>query len=90
MRDMKKSDVSTTSNLNLPHAENKHGYYGASVEVCKTENDGVEYGSVLGCNANNGNASVRTANCNNHAGNGNNNYVGSWSVNLGRKTMMHT
>lgn len=78
-----KSDVSTTNQNALPHDREGRGYYGASVEVAQaTESDGVENGSVLGCNANNWNpnASCRTANCNNHAGNGNDNYVGSWSV----------
>ena len=78
-----KSDVSTTNQNALPHDREGRGYYGASVEVAQaTDSDGVENGSVLGCNANNWNpnASCRTANCNNHAGNDNDNYVGSWSV----------
>lgn len=78
-----KSDVPTTVQQALPHTEMECGYYGASVEVTNvTESDGVENGSVWGCNANHWNpyASCRTANCNNHAGNGNDNYVGSWSV----------
>lgn len=36
-------------------------------EVNTSENEGGENGSVSGCNANNGQASVRTANCNNNA-----------------------
>ena len=78
-----KSDVSTTIQRALPHTEMECGYYGASVEVTNvTDSDGVGNGSVFWCNANNWNpnASCRTANCNNHAGNGNDNYVGSWSV----------
>ena len=57
------------------------GYVGV---VCKdgkpSESEGGENGSVSGCNANNGNASVRTANCNNYAGNGNDNYAGAFAV----------
>lgn len=47
--------------------------------TCKTE--GEKNGSVVGCNANNSQVSARTANCNNHAGNGNNNYAGAFAVN---------
>ena len=78
-----KSDVSTTNQNALPHHREGRGYYGASVEVAQaTESDGVENGSVLGCNANNWNpnASCRTADCSGHAGNGSDGYVGSWSV----------
>lgn len=88
-----KSDVSTTNQNALPHHRDGRGYYGASVEVAQaTESDGVENGSVLGCNANNWNpnASCRTANCNNHAGNGNDNYVGSWSVTKEINQICHT
>lgn len=88
-----KSDVSTTNQNALPHHRDGRGYYGASVEVAQaTESDGVENGSVLGCNANtwNPNASCRTANCNNHAGNGNDNYVGSWSVTKEINQIYHT
>lgn len=88
-----KSDVSTTVQQALPHTEMECGYYGASVEVTNvTESDGVENGSVFGCNANNWNpnASCRTANCNNHAGNGNDNYVGSWSVTKEINQICHT
>lgn len=88
-----KSDVSTTNQNALPHEQEGRGYYGASVEVAQTtESDGVENGSVLGCNANtwNPNASCRTANCNNHAGNGNDNYVGSWSVTKEINQICHT
>ena len=49
-------------------------------EVNTSENEGGENGSVSGCNANNGQASVRTANCNNNAGNGNDNYAGAFAV----------
>lgn len=44
---------------------------------------GMGYGSVVGCNANNGNASARTANCNNRADNSNDNYAGAFAVNDG-------
>lgn len=46
-----------------------------------SDSEGGENGSVVGCNANNGNASARSANCNNHAGNGWNNYAGAFAVN---------
>lgn len=48
----------------------------------KGESAGEEYGSVVGCYANTWNpqASLRTANCNNHAGNGNDNYGGAFAV----------
>ena len=52
--------------------------------MCKGVNppksEGGENGSVSGCTANNGQASVRTANCNNNAGNGNDNYAGAFAV----------
>ena len=55
------------------------GYDSAHTDdVCKTE--GEKNGSVVGCNANNSHVSARTANCNNHAGNGNNNYAGAFAV----------
>lgn len=40
-------------------------------------------GSVVGCNANNGNASARTSNCNNRADNSNDNYAGAFAINNG-------
>lgn len=43
-------------------------------------NVGRENGSVVGCNSNNSNASARTENCNNNAGNGNDNYAGTFAV----------
>lgn len=49
------------------------------------KNEGEENGSVVGCNANNGNASARSANCNNNAGNGNDNYAGAFAVNRGTR-----
>lgn len=57
-----------------------HGERIADV-LCKSE--GEEYGSVCGCNVNNGQASARTANCNNGAGNGNDNYAGAAAVDNG-------
>lgn len=44
------------------------------------DSEGGEHGSVVGCNANNGNASARTANCNNAASNGNDNYAGAFAL----------
>lgn len=38
------------------------------------------HGSVVGCDAVNGNVSARTAHCNYHAGFGNNNYAGAFAV----------
>ena len=38
------------------------------------------HGSVLGCDANNGAASVRAAGCDGHAGHSYGSYVGSWSL----------
>lgn len=48
--------------------------------VTPTKSEGGEHGSVVGCNANNGNASARTANCNNAASNGNDNYAGAFAL----------
>lgn len=36
--------------------------------------------SVAGCNANNSNASLRTLNANNSAGNANSNYAGAFAL----------
>lgn len=41
---------------------------------------GKEKALAVGCNANNGNASARTANCNNAVSNGNDNYAGAFAV----------
>lgn len=51
----------------------------------KGDSAGEDDGSVVGCNANTWNpqASLRTANCNNHAGNGNDNYAGAFAVDKG-------
>ena len=38
------------------------------------------HGSVVGCFANNGSVSARTASCGNHAGSGNSNYAGAFAV----------
>lgn len=57
--------------------------------VTPTKSEGGEHGSVVGCNANNGNASARTANCNNAASNGNDNYAGAFALvngNVGTST----
>lgn len=48
--------------------------------VTSPKSEGGEHGSVVGCNANNGNASARTANCNNAASNGNDNYAGAFAL----------
>ena len=45
-----------------------------------SESEGEENGSVCGCNANNGRASVRSVNGNNNAGNSNGNYAGAFAV----------
>ena len=44
------------------------------------KSEGKEKALVVGCNANNDNASARTANCNNAASNGNDNYAGAFAV----------
>lgn len=53
-------------------------------EPCATDkggnSEGKEAALAVGCNANNGNASARTANCNNAASNGNDNYAGAFAV----------
>ena len=53
-------------------------------EPCATDgggnSEGKEKALVVGCNANNGNASARTANCNNAVSNGNDNYAGAFAV----------
>ena len=41
---------------------------------------GKEKALVVGCNANNANASARTANCNNAVSNSNDNYAGAFAV----------
>ncbi len=48
------------------------------------ESEGKEKALAVGCNANNSNASARTANCNNAASYGNNNYAGAFAVTKGR------
>ncbi len=48
------------------------------------KSEGKERALAVGCNANNGNASARTANCNNAVSNGNGNYAGAFAVNTGR------
>lgn len=52
-------------------------------EPCTSGEDksaGKEKALVVGCNANNDNASARTANCNNAVSNGNDNYAGAFAV----------
>lgn len=52
-------------------------------EPCTSGEDksaGKEKALVVGCNANNANASARTANCNNAVSNGNDNYAGAFAV----------
>ena len=48
--------------------------------IVKTENVGADKGVRVRCNANNGNASYRTANCNNAASNSNDNYAGRFAL----------
>ncbi len=73
--------------------ESHHGAHGmpsrvevgnASTEPCADDADesvGKDKALVVGCNANNGNASARTANCNNAVSNGNDDYAGAFAVN---------
>nr|DAE83688.1 MAG TPA: GROUP II INTRON-ENCODED PROTEIN LTRA/RNA, GROUP II INTRONS, RIBONUCLEOPROTEIN.8A [Caudoviricetes sp.] len=49
---------------------------------------GKEKALVVGCNANNANASARTANCNNAVSNGNDNYAGAFAVKQVENTNM--
>lgn len=52
-------------------------------EPCTSGEDksaGKEKALVVGCNADNGNASARTANCNNAVSNSNDNYAGAFAV----------
>lgn len=52
-------------------------------EPCTSSEDksaGKEKALVVGCNANNANASARTANCNNAVSNSNDNYAGAFAV----------
>ena len=89
---MKTNDKDIERTSVTPHAVER-GYTVPLVEVGDelTDNGGVGNGSVLGCNANNsGNASARTADCNNHAGNSNSNYVGSWSLTKDIQFSAHT
>lgn len=53
---------------------------GAGAVEAVRGNEGREKASDCGCNANNGNASMRTLNCNNAASNGNDNYAGAFAV----------
>lgn len=51
---------------------------------------GREKALVVGCNANNANASARTANCNNAVSNSNDNYAGAFAVKqVGTENMKH-
>lgn len=54
----------------------------SDAEETSPKSEGKDNGSVVGCNLNNwnANASVRTLNGNNYAGNGNDNYVGASAV----------
>lgn len=73
--------------------ESYHGVHGkpSRVEFVKVatepytddmdESVGKEKALVVGCNANNANASSRTANCNNAVSNSNDNYAGAFAVN---------
>ena len=54
-----------------------------ATEPCANDTDesvGKEKALVVGCNANNANASARTANCNNAVSNSNDNYAGAFAV----------
>lgn len=72
--------------------ESSHEVQGTLYPVVASENakpcmmvgndnsEGKEKALVVGCNANNDNASARTANCNNAASNSNDNYAGAFAV----------
>lgn len=58
-------------------------YVNQTSEPCTSGEDksaGKEKALVVGCNANNDNASARTANCNNAVSNSNDNYAGAFAV----------
>lgn len=60
-------------------------------EPCTSGEDksaGKEKALVVGCNANNANASARTANCNNAVSNSNDNYAGAFAVKQVESTNM--
>lgn len=60
-------------------------------EPCTSGEDksaGKEKALVVGCNANNANASARTANCNNAVSNSNDNYAGAFAVKQVENTNM--
>lgn len=78
---MSKTNVATYPEEVLqPSAQNGQTYTAMRVEEKEfSKNEGKGNASVVGCNSNNDNASVRTLNANNHAGNGNNNYAGAFA-----------
>ena len=79
---MRNSDDKDTVQQVTPHADGC-GYALPSVEGEQSpKNEGVTYGSVLGCNAYTWPqiASCRTAICLYYAGDGASDYVGSWSI----------
>lgn len=59
------------------------------VMVGADESAGKEQALVAGCNANNGMASARTANCNNAVSNDNSNYAGALAVNQVEDSRKH-
>ena len=59
------------------------------VTVDKDKSVGKEKALVVGCNANNDNASACTANCNNGVSNGNGNYAGALAVNQVEDSRKH-
>lgn len=59
------------------------------VTVDKDKSVDKEKALVVGCNANNGNASACTANCNNAVSNGNSNYAGALAVNQVEDSRKH-
>lgn len=59
------------------------------VMVGKDKSEGKEQALAVGCNANNDNASARTANCNNAVSNGNDDYAGALAVNQVEDSRKH-
>ena len=70
-------------NGSAPRGESLSGYVGMVCEdtaLMVSESEGEENGSVCGCNANNGRASVRCVHGINHAGYRDSAYAGAFAV----------
>ena len=72
------TNAATYNNVSQPSAKGQT-YTAARVEERIFQERRQGSASAVGCNANNDDASVRSLNANNHAGNGNNNYAGAFA-----------